>query len=308
MDKVNDSIRIALVIPTYNAGANFKLLLEEISHQSFLLDFKLVIDSNSTDGTVAVAEDFGWQTEVIDRHEFSHGGTRQRALEMLPDHIEIVIFMTQDVRIDDIYALEQLAAAFISSDVAAAYGRQLPHEKASIYAAVDRDFNYPPASRIKGIEDSRELGIKTIFFSDSFAAYRVVDLRQIGGFPHIDICEDMYVAGKLLLSGRKIAYVAEAEVRHSHEPNIIEIWRRYRAMGRFQRENQWIWEKFGGASVEGMKLVKYQLKRIGKEKGIAGIMKIICLDFVKLLAYNFPRGLSVFLAFCGMCFACRGML
>lgn len=289
----------ALVIPTYNAGENFKLLLEDISRQSLQPDFKLIIDSASSDGTADIAKGFAWQTLVIDRAEFSHGGTRQRALEMLPEHVELVIFLTQDVRIDDIHALAKLMSVFLhpdnmdstnstdSTEVAAAYGRQIPHKGASVYAAVDREFNYPPKSRIKGMEDSRELGIKTAFLSDSFAVYRVADLKQIGGFPYIDICEDMYVAGKLLLAGKKIAYVAEAEVRHSHEPDIIGIWQRYKDMGRFQKENPWLRESFGGVGGEGMKLVKYQLKRVIAEKGICSMLKILFLDVVKLFAYRF---------------------
>lgn len=279
-------MRTAIVIPTYNAGAGFKLLLEEISRQSLLPAFRLAIDSGSSDGTADTAKAFGWQVEVIKKAEFSHGGTRQKALEMLPEQAEIVIFMTQDVRLGDVYALERLTAAFASPDIAAAYGRQLPHEGASIYAAVDREFNYPPASRIKSREDSRELGIKTAFLSDSFAAYRAADLKRTGGFPEVDICEDMYAAGRLLLAGRRIAYVAEAEVRHSHEPEVMAIWHRYRAMGRFQRENPWIRESFGGAGGEGMKLAGYQIGRVMMEKGIAGVIKILALDILKLAAYK----------------------
>ena len=168
----------------------------------------------------------------------------------------------------------------------APYGRQVPHDGASIYAAVDREFNYPAVSRIKSMADSRELGIKTTFLSDSFAAYRVQDLVAIGGFPKINICEDMYVAGKLLLAGKRIAYVAEAEARHSHEPKLEDMWHRYREMGRFQRQNPWIKESFGSAGGEGIKLLRYQVGRIYKEKSIAGVLKIMALDIVKFAAYK----------------------
>lgn len=136
------------------------------------------------------------------------------------------------------------------------------------------------------MEDSRKLGLKTAFLSDSFAAYRISDLESIGGFPDVEICEDMYAAGRLLLKGKKTAYVAEAVVSHSHEPDIKDIWRRYCAMGKFQRENPWLRENFGGAGEEGIRLLKYQLERIGAEKGIYGVIRILVLDAVKLLAYR----------------------
>lgn len=281
--------KVAIVIPTCNAGREFVRLLAEIAQQSLSIAYKLVIDSSSTDGTVDVAREYGWQVRCIPRAEFSHGGTRQMAVELLPKDIEIVVFLTQDVRLSDRYSLEKLLGAFADdrkAQVAAAYGRQVPHEGASIYAAVDREFNYPAVSRIKSMADSRELGIKTTFLSDSFAAYRVQDLVAIGGFPKINICEDMYVAGKLLLAGKRIAYVAEAAARHSHEPKLKDMWCRYREMGRFQKENPWIGESFGSAGGEGRKLVRYQLKRIGAEKGILGIVKVIVYDAIKFLAYK----------------------
>lgn len=285
--------KVAIVIPTCNAGREFANLLAEIARQSLPIACKLVIDSASTDGTADVARRHGWQVRSISMAEFSHGGTRQMAVELLPDDIEIVVFLTQDVRLPDRYSLEKLVGAFADNQdndqeahVAAAYGRQLPHEGASIYAAVDREFNYPAVSRIKSMADSRELGIKTTFLSDSFAAYRVQDLLKIGGFPKINICEDMYVAGRLLLAGKHIAYVAEAEARHSHEPKLEDMWHRYREMGRFQRQNPWIKESFGSAGGEGMKLLRYQVGRIYKEKGIAGVLKLLAFDIVKFAAYK----------------------
>lgn len=281
--------KVAIVIPTCNAGREFVRLLAEIAQQSLPIAYKLVIDSSSTDGTVEAARKYGWQVRCIPRAEFSHGGTRQMAVELLPKDIEIVVFLTQDVRLPDRYSLEKLLGAFVDdreAQVAAAYGRQVPHEGASIYAAVDREFNYPAVSRTKSMADSRELGIKTTFLSDSFAAYRVQDLLKIGGFPKINICEDMYVAGRLLLAGKRIAYVAEAIARHSHEPKLKDMWCRYREMGRFQKENPWIGESFGRAGGEGRKLVRYQLGRVYQEKGIAGVMKILVFDIVKFTAYK----------------------
>ena len=281
--------KVAIVIPTCNAGREFVRLLAEIAQQSLSIAYKLVIDSSSTDGTVEAARKYGWQVRCIPRAEFSHGGTRQMAVELLPKDIEIVVFLTQDVRLPDRYSLEKLLGAFADdreAQVAAAYGRQVPHEGASIYAAVDREFNYPAVSRIKSMADSRELGIKTTFLSDSFAAYRVQDLRKAGGFPKINICEDMYVAGKLLLAGKRIAYVAEAAARHSHEPKLKDMWHRYRDMGRFQKDNPWIRESFGSAGGEGMKLLRYQVGRIYKEKGIAGVLKLLAFDIVKFAAYK----------------------
>ena len=289
MEKKELLAGVGIVIPTYNAGKEFAALLQDLSCQTVQPQYRLVIDSNSVDDTTKIANEFGWTVKTILKEEFSHGGTRQQAVDILLKQnpsLEIVIFITQDVKMPQANSLEKLLAAFQQDDIGAAYGRQLPHIGASVYAAIDREFNYPPASCTKSMENASRLGIKTVFFSDSFAAYRVLALVESGGFPQIDICEDMYVAGKLLLNGYKTAYAAAATVRHSHEPSVIDMWRRYRAMGNFQKNNLWISKNFGKSDGEGVKLLKYQLQKIGKEKGLIGILWIIFLDVVRWLAFK----------------------
>ena len=280
---------IAIIIPTCNAGSSFAGLLSEIARQTIQPACKLVVDSASTDKTVELAIQAGWNVLSIAREKFSHGGTRQQAVDtVLTRHpsIEILVFLTQDVRMPQMGALEELVMALEQKDIGAAYGRQLPHDDASIYAAVEREFNYPPQSRVKSVDSAAELGIKTAFLSDSFAAYRVSALKKIGGFPVVDICEDMYVAGRMLLAGYRIAYAAEAAVKHSHEPSLHAIWHRYRAMGKFQQANPWLRENFGRADGEGLRLLRHQLARVGGAKGVVGIAKIIVLDAVRLLAFK----------------------
>ena len=280
--------KVGIVIPTYQAGAGFKDLLAELAEQTYQPQYRLAIDSESTDDTVQFAKQAGWQTHIVAKKEFSHGRTRQKALSILQEQaaLDFIIYMTQDVRIPNKDSLEKLLLAFADHEVAGAYGRQLAHKDASIYAAVDREYNYPAVSCVKSMSDVKNLGIKTAFCSNSFAAYRVTDLVNQGGFSSVDICEDVELAGRLLLQGKKIAYVAEAEVHHSHEPNLTSQWERYQLIGRFYAENHWLQETFGGSTGEGMKLVRYQLQRIGKEKGIWGLGKVLALDAIKFIAYK----------------------
>lgn len=278
--------KVALVIPTFNAGEAFYNLLTEISLQSIQVDCKLLIDSSSTDSTIEIAEHFGWKRKIIEQSDFSHGATRQQALEILPSDMEIVIFMTQDVRLPNDNCFENLLSVFNDYDVAAAYGRQIGHDGASVYAVTDRYFNYPPVSMMKNIENIRDYGIKAAFLSNSFAAYRINDLKRVGGFPSVNICEDIYTAGQMLLSGRKIAYVAEAVVKHSHEPDLFVLWKRYRAMGRFYRENKWLRDSFGNTNEEGWKLIKYQISFCISHGQPAKIFSFLFLDLVKYVAFN----------------------
>ena len=115
---------IAIIIPTCNAGSSFAGLLSEIARQTIQPACKLVVDSASTDKTVELAMQAGWNVLSIAREKFSHGGTRQQAVDtVLARHpsIEIIVFLTQDVRMPQMGALEQLVMALEQKDIGAAY-------------------------------------------------------------------------------------------------------------------------------------------------------------------------------------------
>ena len=199
-----------LIIPTLNAGEQFRTLLEQLAAQT-LAPKKLIVDSESTDGTARLAKSFGIEVLTIPRKSFNHGATRQLALEkILP--LDVIIFLTQDVLLRDDESLAKLVKIFDEDkSVGLSYGRQLPHLNATSEAKFLRAFNYPAESRLRSFDDRKIYGLKTAFASDSFAAYRVEALQSVGGFPsNVPVCEDMYVAAKMLMNDWKIFYAADA--------------------------------------------------------------------------------------------------
>ncbi|WP_333872886.1 glycosyltransferase family 2 protein [Methylobacter sp.] len=257
--------KVGLIVPTLNAGSLWKYWLKAFEQQTRKPDFLLLIDSSSSDDTVVLASLYGFEVRVISKSEFNHGGTRQSGIDMLPE-ADIIVFLTQDALLADPDAIKKLLAAFVDQQVGAAYGRQLPHRNAGPIAAHARLFNYPAESQLRGIEDRARFGIKTVFLSNSFAAYRRNALMQVGGFPIDTIMnEDTYVAGKMLLSGWKIAYCADAQVFHSHDYGFLDEFKRYFDIGVFHTDTAWLQHTFGGASDEGMRFVvsemHYLIKR-----------------------------------------------
>jgi rhamnosyltransferase len=146
-------------------------------------------------------------------------------------------------------------------DSSAAYGRQLPRPGAGPFEAHARLFNYPDRSEVRSMEDAKRLGIKACFFSDSFAAYRLDALEQVGGFPERAIVgEDVIVAAKLLKAGWKIAYVADACVYHSHDLTPLQEMRRYFDIGVFHARESWILREFGKPEGEGLRFLRSELR------------------------------------------------
>jgi rhamnosyltransferase len=256
--------KVGLVVPTLNAGSLWESWLKAFEQQTLKPDCLLVIDSSSSDGTVALARAQGFDAQVIPKLEFNHGGTRQLGVNVL-SAVDIIVLLTQDALLASPDAIERLLAAFADEQVGAAYGRQLPHRKAGPIASHARLFNYPAESQLRGLEDRTRFGIKTVFISNSFAAYRRNALMQVGGFPIDTIMnEDTYVAGKMLVSGWKIAYCADAPVYHSHDYSFLDEFKRYFDIGVFHTNTSWLQQTFGGASGEGLRFVISEMRYLLK--------------------------------------------
>lgn len=280
-----------LIIPTLNAGAQFRTLLEQIAAQS-LPTRKLIVDSESTDDTVKLAKSFGIEVLTIPRKTFNHGATRQFALETLLERapLDVIIFLTQDVLLHDTESLKTLVKIFgEDKSVGLSYGRQLPHTNATAEAKFLRAFNYPATSQLRSFDDRKIFGLKTAFASNSFAAYRVKALMSVGGFPaHVPLSEDMFVAAKMLLDGWKIFYAAEAQVYHSHNYTAAQEFRRYVQIGKFHAQEPWIRETFGSAEGAGKKFVLMKLAALAKKNPV-DCFGAIFRDAAKFFGYRLGR-------------------
>jgi len=195
----------------------------------------VVVNSSSDDGTVEEAERLGAETLVIPRSSFNHGSTRELARRFLST--DIVVMITPDAYPLDTSLLEQLVEPIESGCASISYARQIPHDGADLFEAFPRTFNYPEKSHIRTIQDIDQYGVYTFFCSDACAAYRSSALDEIGGFPPILTGEDTCVVARLLKRGHRIAYVAEAVVKHSHRYTLQQEFRRYFDTGLCRREH-----------------------------------------------------------------------
>lgn len=281
-------MKICLFVPTRNPGQLWSQWLLAIQQQRCEVS-GLIVDSDSADATDFSNLPAGWQLLRIAAADFNHGGTRNLALQHLPTGTDVVVFMTQDALLADAGAVQALVAAFADPDVACAYGRQLPHADATPVAAHARWFNYPATSRVVSLTDKALLGLKTCFLSNSFAAYRLADLQAVGGFPsHVILGEDMSVAARLLMAGKRLAYVADACVYHSHNYSVMEEFRRYFDTGVFHARSPRLLQTFGGAGGEGLRFVRSELSYLWRHapESIPGAM---VRTLAKWLGYKLGR-------------------
>ena len=153
-------------------------------------------------------------------------------------------------------SFRNLVSAFEDPDVGAAFGRQLPRTEATPIEAHARLFNYPAESSVRDWNSRNTLGFKSIFFSNSFGAYRRDALMGVGGFTSdIIFGEDTLVIAQMHRAGWKTAYVADALVEHSHPYAMAEEFRRYFDIGVLHKRKAWLLNQFGRVSGEGRRFV-----------------------------------------------------
>jgi len=280
-------MKVSVIIPTYNAEPYLTKLLENLKQQT--LSFELIIiDSSSTDNTLTIAKQYTDHIISILKNEFDHGGSRTLAAKVATGNI--LIFITQDALPTSTISFENLLQVFSNPMVAAAYGRQLAYEETNFFGKHLRLFNYPKTSSVRSIKEKNLYGMKTAFLSDSFSAYRKSAMKEVDYFDDgLIVGEDNHITAKLLVKGYKVAYVADAEVYHSHSYNLLQEFQRYFDIGVFHTTEYWILETFGKAEGEGNKYIKSQLAYLMRHKAYIKFPEFILRNGLKYLGYKLGR-------------------
>ncbi len=207
-----------VIIRAFNEEAHIGRLLTGIRKQTEKPDEVILVDSGSTDATVAIAEAFGATVVPIRREEFSFGRALNRGIEAASSEL-IVLASAHVYPIYDDW-LERLLAPFGESDeVGLSFGRQTtpPNGRFSEGRLLERWF--PPESRVDREHpfcNNANAAIRRELWLD-----RPYD-EQLTGL------EDLAWAKGLLAAGGALAYAADAPIIHVHEESFAQIVNRYR--------------------------------------------------------------------------------
>lgn len=283
-DRIVDAI-----IPVYKPGEEFFELLNRLTSQSFPLNKIILMNTGEAPWKEKIEKEYPQcEIHLLTKAEFDHGGTRHLATTF--SKAEYLLFLTQDAMPANEKLVERLISSFDKEDrIKAAYGRQLPNENCREIEKYTRAFNYPAESRVKSKEDLETLGIKTFFCSNVCAMYEKATYDQLGGFTRKTIFnEDMIYAGGLVKKGYKIAYVAEAEVIHSHNYNAKEQFHRNFDLAVSQVDHP---EVFSGirSEKEGIRLVLATAKHLLKVGKPWLLFTLVTTSAGKILGYKFGQ-------------------
>ncbi len=256
-------MKIDIICPLYNAE---KYVLN--LHKSLLMQKQVFINkiwyvlTESEDNTKKLLDRLNIKYELINKNDFSHSLTREKYAKK--SNADIIVFITQDIVIEDDTWLQKLVKPIIDGKVEATYSRQI--SKYNNLEKYIREYNYPSTSKVMKKSDIKKFGLKTFFFSDVSSAIRKNTFKKLNYYDGKDlpISEDMYIAYKLIINGYKIKYCANSIVYHSHKYKLIELYKRYRLTGYFFKCNSYL-DNYGTTS-SGKNLALYVLKRVFQDK------------------------------------------
>jgi len=234
--------QVSLVIPTLNAGPGFGQLLQVIAAQHVDMPVEvLIVDSGSTDGTTELAWNAGVKVLSAPRRKFSHGGTRNLAIEAT--HGDYIVLTVQDAMpVGENWLTTLLHPMLEDETIAASYGLQVAPQDAGPLAQVrsttwQRAHSEPQVKEVASPEAFWELSpqerLRLATFDDVTACIRREVWRLIP-LPEVPFGEDLAWAVQSLLNGYRIAYVPEARVEHAHERSMTYELRRSFLYGRLR--------------------------------------------------------------------------
>lgn len=261
---------IDIICPLYNAEKDIESLHKSLLRQKNVTINKIrYVLTESKDQTENILKKMHVQFKKIKKDEFSHGLTREK--EAFESEADIIVFITQDIKIVRDDWLYNLTKDIANGQVQACYSRQLCDNNS--IEKYTREYNYPKESKIVSKKDIEKLGLKTFFFSDASSAINTKVYKDLNGYDGkaLVINEDMYIAYKLIINGYKIKYCADSEVIHSHEFTLKQYFNRYKDTGIFFKENSYL--NNYKVNQAGGNMAKYILKRAIQDKNWKVIFK-----------------------------------
>ena len=265
-------MKVDIICPLYEAE-NYILNLNDslLKQENVNINKIQYVLTKSKDNSEKILKENKLNYILIDKKDFSHSLTREK--EAMKSKSDIIVFISQDIVIENTDYLYNLVNPIINGEADACYSRQLT--KFDNIEKYTRESNYPDKSIIKTKDDIEKLGLKTFFFSDASSAVNTKVFKKLNGYDgkNLPINEDMYFAYKLIMNGYKIKYCADSVCYHSHNFKLKELYDRYKLTGRFFKENSYI-DNFG-TNKSGGGLAKYILKRAIKDKNIKVLIRFV---------------------------------
>ena len=207
----------SVVIRCYNEEKHIGRLLHGISQQTISDIEVVIVDSGSTDGTLAIASRFPIKIVTIKPEDFSFGGS----LNLGCAAAAADFFIIASAHVYPVYRdwIEQLLFPFQDSSVGITYGKQRGGETTKFAEHQIFERWFPEKSNPDQDQP---------FCNNANAAIRRGLWNQFLYNEEITGLEDLDWANRIVKAGHRIAYQSEAVVVHLHDEIYSQTYNRYR--------------------------------------------------------------------------------
>lgn len=209
----------SIVIRTLNEGQYLDDLLVMIGRQQTrdLQVETVLIDSGSTDDTLAIAARHGARVTHIRKTEFSFGRSLNRGSAFARG--EILVYISGHCVPVGTDWLQALCQPLIDGKAAYSYGRQIGDDDSNYSERRIFAKYYPETSAIPQPQGFFCNNANSALLRRAWATHPFDE--ELTGL------EDMELGKRLVAAGEKIAYVAEAPVFHHHKESWAQVRRRF---------------------------------------------------------------------------------
>lgn len=272
---------ISVICPLYKAEKYIDDLDASLRRQENvnIVEIKYIVTKVEEDKTILKLEKLNSSFDIVYPNEFSHSLTRENAARKAKG--EIIVFITQDIIIQDENWLFNLTKDINEGNCEASFSKQISNS--NTVEKYIRMKNYPNESRIVSKDDVKRLGIMTYFYSDASSAVRKDIYLKLNGYDGKRLLtnEDMYFSYKLINNGYRIKYCADSKVIHSHTYSYSSLFKRYFDQGVFLKQHKYIYDSGAGNSALG--LLKFVFLKSIREANFKVLLEILPNFFVRYI-------------------------
>ena len=211
------SVRCSIVIRAYNEEKHIGRLLAGVLEQSVKDVEIILVDSGSTDATVAIASRYPVQILSIDPTEFTFGKSLNLGCAQASGEYIVI----SSAHVYPVYPdwLERILAPFEDEQIGLVYGKQRG-DQSSKFSERQVLASWFPDDSMKHQDHP--------FCNNANAAIRRVLWEQHPYDEKLPALEDLEWATWAMQEGYYVSYVADAEVIHVHDETMPMIYNRYR--------------------------------------------------------------------------------